>query len=175
MHSIHNGIKSFDNSFVVRRLFLAVFWVFGLLIGLYISFRTPILFFSLMRTYAYERVSILGLVLIVSFPLILSAIAVRFSTPLLFLPVAFLKAFCFSYCSNGIVLAFGSAGWLVRWLFVFSDSCAVIVLFWFWIRNIAGDRGLFTRDFFIGVLSIILFCCIDYFVVSPFTAILFKH
>lgn len=175
MYRIDNFAGYISNTAVIRKLFLAIFWILGLLTGSFFAFKAPSAYTSLLRMITTERVSIIGLGLILFFPLIISAIVVHFSVPLLLLPLAFFKAFFFSFFSYGFVLAFGNAGWLVRWLFVFSDSCMIIPLLWLWFRNISGNRGTLKNDLVLCSVFAAFFGCIDYFTISPFTLMLFNH
>lgn len=159
----------------IYKCMLILIWSAGLLLGIFLANEAPATTLSMMRTPDYPRVSIIGLVLIVAFPLITSAIAVRLCFPLLCFIFAFLKAICFSYCASCISVVYGSAGWLVRLLLVFSDSCAIAVFLWFCFRHIAGNRGAIKRDTIICVSLTVLFCCVDYYVVSPFVEILLCH
>lgn len=154
-------------------MLLAVFWIAGMLTGLHISNTVNAFDNSLMRAAVLSGVSMVGLLAVVLFPLILSAIAVYFSVPLFFFLLSFGKAFGFAFCSFRILTAFGSAGWLVRWLLLFSDTCMSVVLLWFWIRNINGIGASSKKDLAVCAAFALLIGCFDYFVVSPFLRMLF--
>ncbi len=157
------------------KFMLVIAWGIGLLAGIYIAYNAPATTLSMMRMCYFPRVSIIGFVLILTFPLILSVIAIRLHIPFMCYFIALLKAFCFSYSTGCIIILYGSAGWLVRWLLIFSDSCTVVVLFWFWFRYVSGDREVGKRDVVICILLTILICCADYYIVSPFVEILLCH
>lgn len=158
---------------VVLSLLLALFWCIGLLAGYTVATKTS--FTVLMHTFSLQRVSFVGLVFATIFPLSLSAAAFRLSLPLLILPIAFTKAFLFSFCASALTLIYADAGWLARWLYTFSDSIMVIFLLWFWVRNITKRAGIFQKDFAVSLFAASLLICIDYFIVSPFSVMLFNY
>lgn len=158
---------------VVSSLLLALFWFIGLLAGYTVATRISLS--VLMRTFSLERVSFLGLVLATIFPLAISAAALRSSAPLLILPIAFIKAFTFSFCASALSVVYADAGWLARWLYIFSDSIMVIFLLWFWVRNITKNTVIFRKDFASCLFAASLLVCIDYFIVSPFSVMLFNY
>lgn len=120
-----------------------------------------------MRAAANGRVSITGLLSAFLLPLLFSAFAVYISQPWLLVPVAFGKAFSFSYLAFGVTLAFGSAGWLVRSLLMFSDCLTLPLLWWFWLCCIrASDRDA-LRSFLVTCTAALMIGCLDYGAVSP--------
>ena len=159
----------------LRKIALTFFWILGLLSGTLLVSKLPAVSVSMMRAIALERTSIVGLAISLSFPLLLSVITLRLSMPSLLFPIAFIKAFLFAYSSFGVSLVFGDAGWLLRWLFIFSDSIMVICLLWFWFRNVSGCINSAKRDFVICTLFAVIVFCIDCFIVSPFVMMLFNH
>lgn len=171
MHAYKHIISR--HSRAVSLLLLASFWTTGLLIGYTVAAKTSISL--LMRAFTLERVSIVGLVLVTILPLILSAAAYRLSVPYFILPIAFIKAFLFSFCACALALVYTDAGWLARWLYIFSDSLMVIFLLWFWVRNIPNVKGSVQKDFVICLIAASLLISIDYFIVSPFSVMLFNQ
>lgn len=149
-------------------LSLAVFWITGLGFGFYLSLNVSVSNLRAMYNVALYPLSFLRLFLVLIFPLLLSALLIQSSVFWLLPVVAFLKAMSFSCCSCGIMIAFASAGWLVRSLFFFSQSVSILLLIWFWIRHSGGQLKNFRSDLLISACLIFLICCIDYFAVSPF-------
>lgn len=169
VHSKVSGKK-----FIYGKLLLIICWLAGLLIGfIYAKGHCTELYF-LMRIAVAQRVSIVGIVFSLSFPLIISAIAIHLDSPLVLSILAFLKAFCFGCCCCAVVAAFGSSGWFIRWLLLFSDSCIVVVLLWLWLKSFAGDEHTIHADVLISIVIAIIIGCVDYFVVSPFMVSLFQ-
>lgn len=159
---------------MTRIILLAFSWIAGMFFGLNESVPDTAVTVSLMHTVVRSSVSIVGLIAVLVFPLIISALAVFLSAPLVFLPLAFFKAFGYTVCSILIVSAFGSAGWLIRGLLLFSDTCMSIALLWFWFRNIEGKRLSSKKDLAVCAIFALLVGCIDYFVVSPFLGMLYQ-
>lgn len=158
---------------VMCPLLLALFWCIGLLAGYAVATKTS--YSVLMRMFSLDRVSFVGLVFTAIIPLVISTAAFRLSLPLLILPIAFMKAFLFSFCASALTLVYADAGWLARWLYIFSDSFIVIFLLWFWVRNITGINESLQKDFAITLFASSLLICIDYFIVSPFSVMLFNY
>lgn len=68
--------------------------------------------------------------------------------------------------------AYGSAGWLVRWLLMFSDILTLPLLCLFWLRAFSHERSqslCFAAA--VGVIAVFI-GSLDYTVVSPFAAML---
>ena len=61
----------------------------------------------------------------------------------------FFKAFSLGYCISGVCILYGSAGWLVRLLLLFSSTVSAPVLYWFWLRHISGAKKHLWLDFMI--------------------------
>jgi hypothetical protein len=87
--------------------------------------------FSLMRRAALCPVSIVGLFAVLS-PFLLTAFAVFISNWWLVPCLAFCKALLFSYHACIVSTAFSSAGWLIRYLLLFTDACTIPILLWCW-------------------------------------------
>ena len=153
-----------------RKLFLASVWICGLYFGSFAASQDSALV-SLMRTAAQTRVSIVSLLPVLLLPFLISAFAVSISKPWLIIPVCFVKAFSFGFQVGGIAAAFGNAGWLARILLLFSASCSVPVLYWFWLRHFSGRcRSAVWRDFGICAGIILLIGILDSGFISPYLA-----
>lgn len=149
------------------RLFLALFWLSGFLCGMWAFLSRESVVSGLIGEAAAGSLSIVGLVLVTFFPFILSAFAVSLSWPVWILPISFCKAFLFSFVSFGIWRFYGSAGWLIHLLLMFSDLVAVPVLYGFWLRHISGEQSI-RRWELIGALALcILLGSIEYCILSP--------
>lgn len=170
----HNNMHSIrlDRS-MVSRIGIICLWVCGLVCGALLAAKTCTLDASLMRMVVKSRVSIIGLVLALFFPLVLTAVALITNMSFLVLPALFIKAVCFALCGCGLFITFGDAGWLVRWLFMFSDSCMVVFLLWFVLKHFAGDRETLKKDFSACCICAAFLGMIEILSISPFTAALF--
>lgn len=155
----------------IRTAFLAFFWCMGLLSGAILAQYADEIHFSLMRRAAACSVSIVGLVAVL-LPFLFTAIAVNLSNCFVIFFLAFLKALLFSYHGCIISVAFGSAGWLVRYLLLFTDACTIPILLWLWIRCMDHQRVGLLRNIFICALASAAVGLIDFCVVSPFLVML---
>ena len=153
-------------------VYLAFIWIFGLIFGVNLSFAAGPDFLSLMRGASGCSVSIVGLAFSVFLPFLLSAFAVYWNRPRFLYIISFVKAWSFTFAAYGICQAFGSAGWLVRFLVQFSDICLLCPLCWFLLRHIHSGSQLWRRDLEFCTLAAAAVCSIDYCVVSPFVVAL---
>lgn len=153
---------------------LAFFWLTGLVSGILVCLSAGDSFVSWMRSTVYWSVSIVGLLFVTIFPFLISAFAVFISRPGLLLPICFCKAFLFSLVSMGTVQAFGSAGWLIRCLLLFSDCVSVPLLYWYWLRFLPGTRTFCGWET-VAILALgALIGSVDYRIISPFLVHLIK-
>jgi len=151
----------------IRVVILAFFWTVSLICGVCISANDQSVV-SLMRLLPYAQVSIVGLILVLFVPLLISIICVRFANLIVIYIISALKGFLLGYCLYGISAAFGDSGWLMRFLLFFSESCSTFVLLWFWVRQLGGICVSFRRDCISASLASLIIGMIDYLLVSPF-------
>lgn len=149
-------------------MLFGIVWTLGLILGAFLAPQSGDPFFSLMRPYFSGRVSIVSHLIMVCLPLMLAAYAVYIHKPKLLLFVAFLKAFHFSFCSCLLDSCFGTAVWLLRFLFQFADIFAVPVFCWFCIRQLSGNCSLQKKDLVISAVLTLLFAVVDAVVIAPF-------
>lgn len=148
-------------------IFLAFCWIAGLVCGCILSLQTEVIHFSLMREVASCSVSIVGLFAVL-LPFLISAIAVYFSQVWLIFPISFLKAFSFAYVAASVSQAFGSSGWLIRLLLLFTDICTAPILFLLWLGCLNGFLNIRSAKWLFFAVICIAICGFDYFVISPF-------
>ena len=151
-----------------RELFLLLSWILGCALGVLTGMNAGDTYVSLMRGAVRYPVSIVGLVISVYLPFLLSAFAVYLGKPGLLYIVCFLKSWAFTLAAYGTVVAFGYAGWLVQFLLQFSDILLLWLLYWFCLRHISKTEASAKRDFGICTAAIAAVCGIDYCVISPF-------
>ena len=125
--------------------------------------------FPLMRTGAISGVSIVCLLPVLLLPFLFSAIAVYIGLKWLLIPVAFLKAFLFSYLFSHILVLFPNSGSLFAALFLFSDVLSLPVLCWFWLRCVC-DGGVESHVVMTVMLVIAGIGFLNSQVISPFLA-----
>lgn len=172
MISLHSVI-ALRKTARMQVLLTALSWILGLL-----SAVAAVLCqhsFSMMYPFVFDRVSIVGMIASLVLPIILSYILINRCNIYFALPVLFLKAFLYMCCYYSISVAFGSAGWLVRALVLFSDSVSVVILLFFFYMYVAGDTGVFHRLFRIAILALLVIGCLDYYVISPFILMLLNY
>ncbi len=151
--------------------FLLTVWLAGLACGYALYLNADPSVVSLMRQAVSSQVSITGLANVILIPFLFSAFAAYLGRPFLFLAVAFGKGTAFSFvllCGMG---ALGTAGWLFCPLLLFSDFCAVVLLWCYWLRFFCGSSFSFGKT---GVYLAfgIAGGWVDYCMISPFLAAL---
>lgn len=175
---LHLRIKSLPNEKINCRLsvvFLAFCWLSGILFGFFSSRLVSVYLSSLMCSLVCQRVSIVGMLIIFTFPLLLSVVLMHFSARFLLYIFVVFKAFCFSFTFSCIFLSFGSAGWLICFLAMFSNSVLAITLLWFWLRFFLVRSVMVRRDAEICCAVIACTVCVDYFFVAPFLVSLINY
>lgn len=165
-HSLSEGMTL---TLPICRKLIPVCFAFGMICGIVFAHCSDILA-SLMRQALFCQVSIVGLATVSILPFLLSAFAVLISCPVLLPVIVFSKAFLFGTCAAALDLTFGSAGWLVRMLLMFSDIASLPVLYWLWLRcSSLNPRGL-LRDFLFALLVTGCIGGIDIWIIAPFLA-----
>ena len=154
------------------------YFILSILLGFSVGFyffentgNSPIL---LMRVALCCNVSISSLLCSVFLPFLLSFLCVYFSKQWLLYWICFWKMFSFGFSANCLLRAFGSAGWLVQSLSMFSDLAALIMLTWFCVRNLRICRHPARKDFLVATSVVFPICVADYIFISPFVASLFS-
>jgi len=153
----------------VTATILAFVFCFGLLAGSLTAVLTETSYFLMMRTAASYRVSIFGLFPVLLLPLLFSAFAVYISQFWLLIPIAFIKAFFFSFLGAGFLILSPDSGWLMRMLFMFTDCLSLPVLCWYWLyachyRNVTPGQTISAFAVVAGIGFL------DFQFISPFLA-----
>ena len=158
--------------YLLRTILFGLVWIAGLICGNFIANQASDQYLLLMRSAVSCSVSIIGLLAAECFPFLCVFFSVYISRPKLIYFVCFCKACSFSFTGFAILSAFGSAGWLVRFLFQFTSNGALALLCWYALRHLNGNCEKIGTD---GVLCGLLVCClgcIDYCYVSQFLSAL---
>ena len=145
-------------------------WCAGLLFGTLFAAAAGLEYFALMRPIRNSRVSIVCLIAAQLLPFLSAAYAAHISKSWIVIAVCACKVFSFAFCGYLVWSCFGSAGWLIRLLFLFTDICMVPVLCWFSLRRISGRSISAKKDLFVCVGLAVLITSFDYTVISPFLA-----
>ena len=165
-----------DKSTVILRkackLLLAFCYCFGLLSGALLASGTGSDVLSTMRTAPFARVSIMSLITVTSLPFLIAAIAVYLSRLRLLYFICTAKAFLFGYCMMCVSIGFGSAGWLVRGLLLFTEILLQPLLILFCIRHLEGEKRHLWGEFGCCLCLVFLLGSIDHCLVSPYLVML---
>lgn len=162
---------SFDKKhrfyFYRSRILLCIIWLAGFFCGCAVALINNSYFLSWMRCAVLQPVSIVGLLVSVYLPLLLSYISLVSEKPIIILIVCFFKAAAFAFCGALIHQFYGNASWLVRWLYLFSDSSFLFFLFALWYRCLDTSRMTVKSDLSMCCCIGVLLTASEYFIVSP--------
>lgn len=162
----------YHNSPIFRKgstMLLAASWLAGFLFGSLFFLFCDHSFLPLMHRYLICPVSIVGLILFPFLPFLFSAFAVFLSKPVLLHFIGFWKAFVFSLFSLCFFRAFGSVGWLLRMLLLFTEICSLPLLYGY--QRICLNASSFPGMELVVFLSVlILLGTVDYGYILPFAA-----
>lgn len=148
-------------------LILAFTWCFGILNGIGSYIYAGDSFVSLMRMAADRDVSIVNLLISSILPLLFSAFAVYLHSPQLLAVLCFLKAWLFGFVSCGVLASFGSAGWLVWLMMMFSDIFCLVPLWWYWIFQCQLMNRVHGARLAACIAVVFLIVCLDHSLISP--------
>lgn len=153
---------------------LTASWVLGMLIGYFAALSAGPMLSELITQSAGQRASWTGVMSVTILPFLLSAFAVSFSEPWLLLFISTFKAFSFSFCAWGVCLAFGQSGWLVLFLFLFSDFLLIPLQYFYWLRHIRGDIKPTFSELPLFLAAAAGVGCIDFWYIAPFLSSLMQ-
>lgn len=149
-------------------LLLAVCWLFGVLLGFCAALSAGYALLGLVRDATVESAPLFRVIAVAVIPFLLTALASLLRQHWLIYVLCFFKAFAFGFCAVSISAAYGSAGWLVRFLLLFSDYLTIPVMYYFCVRQIKDSA--FHAD--INFVSILIYTfavgAIDYCFIIPF-------
>lgn len=153
-----------------RDSILALSWVLGLITGCTLCLSVDATTFSLMRMAPGRPVSIVRLLAVTFLPFLFSGFAAFVAQAWLLIPIAFFKSFTFSAAYTAVMLSFGTAGWLIGFLLMFSSICTMPILVLYWIRYSQKCYPLLSWNGFALIIMIFALCGVDFFIISPFLA-----
>ena len=153
--------------FQICKYLLIISWTFGLIFGALVA-RNSVHLPMMICSIATQAPSLLHLLIVALLPFLFTALAVYLSKPWLIVPIALLKAFCFAFCTFGVVLAFGSAGWLVQLFLLFTDTCVIPILIFSWLRYLSHTERSMRGLLIVCSVAAFSIAMVDYFVISPF-------
>ncbi len=145
-----------------RVTMLAFIWLAGLTVGTLIAARfSTTVSFTLRFHPSFLQILFLSLL-----PLWLSFLAFCGSAAFLFI-IAFLKAVSFGFSSVLLICFFGEAGWLIRFLMMFSGVFSVCITWIVWLTHIANQDRRPTLGFVMATLAIAFVSYLDAYVIVP--------
>ena len=152
---------------------LAMCWIGGLLFGAFPYFFFSPETFSLMHRIVSCSASIVGLLNAALIPFLLSALFMALSMPVMLFVLCFLKAFLFSFVSMGVLAYAGSGGWLLRYLFLFSDCVTLPVLFGYWFGFVSAPiKSRLVLTTCVVLLALAVVTILDYHVIAPIVCVI---
>lgn len=153
------------NHFVIA---FSLLWFAGILTGFGLFLLCKPFLFLQMRSVIVQPVSIVGLCCSIFLPLLCTYTAVLTNRSFLALSVCFIKAASFCFTLSWISALYDTASWLLSLLFMFSDSCFMLVMFLLWMRYPSVADSKCNRIFCCSAFWGLLISFGDYFVISPF-------
>lgn len=170
------SVLSFRN-IMLRRLFAVEYlvpfvWLLGILAGKHTALKVTSdishLFFS-----AATRDGNFLAGIVYSFAWIFFVYIVLCRKPVLILPFIFAKSWLLGFSGTGCSLAFGSAGWLIRILLLFSSFIHSVILLLLCYDRLLSKHAVSRKHLF-GFFSATIFVeFLDYFIISRFLISLF--
>ena len=153
----------------MRILFAFLFFctfICGLLLGTCVAAHNADRYSSLICTAAASPQNAFGSFSRCAVAFTLTALILWFKRSYLFLLI-FAEAFTYGISVTAVYLTYSSPQWLVCWLILFSRTIILILLVWFWSRNIFGHQHTVRRDFFWALFISILATLMDLHWISP--------
>ena len=147
---------------------LALCSVVGAVFGLLFADAFGYHYLLLMRMAAKSRVSIVGTVVSVWIPFLVSFIILVHSKPWLVYLLCTAHISRFGCTGFALLRSFGSAGWLIRGMLQFPDLCLIPVLLYFAACKLNGN--ICKRKIVYCIVFGLIIGMMDYFLISPFLA-----
>lgn len=155
---------------VRRSITLICCWVAGLIVGY--CYCEPY-FLPLMHSAVLQPVSIVGLLACIFLPLICSYFSFLTDKPVIIMIVCFIKAVAFGFSGSLISQCFYTASWMIRFLFLFSDCCVMLLLWILWLRRFSNSHITGMKDISVCAVLCAGIAAADYFLISPIMLRLF--
>ena len=157
------------SNYKILRLLLILCWSAGLLSGASSAFLCKdTLSLFLRQVIFYGDYSFAGLLFIRLVPILITIIVFFYSRPFLLIPLAFLKAFLFSFAMASVTFAFGLSAWLIITLLLLCESLTLPVLWFTWLSVLSGSVSYIHHEFAFSCVIVVLAFLFDYLNIAPF-------
>lgn len=156
-------------------LYFSVAWLAGLAAGVLVAIQSSAIHNSLTQSLPYSRLSVVGFLVSLIAPFLLSAIFIKISLFGLIIPLIFGKAFSYSWCVCLLLISYPGSGWLLCRLLVFSDFIVTVLLLWYWFRGLDQKNNRRQNDLLLCLVIALAIGCIDCCVISPLGISLLLH
>ena len=143
---------------------LACSWIIGLFLGISVAKSVAIEHPPL--TAAFQNHSFISGLIVILFPYIVTISLMYIGLPQLIPAIALLKSFSFAYVSWILMKDFGSAGWLIQFLMMFSDCVSLPLLWWLWCRFLKSRQASPISLSAPIVIAVILVTIFDHRIIS---------
>ena len=164
-------VISFSNfSCILPAFALAFIWALCLTIGVCLGVNCPQPYLRVLYYAAGSPLTVSGLLISVLLPYGLCMYGTYWKRRWLVYISCSIKILTFAFCSAALSVAFGSSGWLIRFLFQFSDFMTLGVFCWFCMRSVMNIAR--KQDFIISFIVYLMVGVLDYCIVSPFLVML---
>ena len=141
-------------------------WIVGMLSGISFAFFTDSAGNNLYYGWCYETSSIVHLLASCLFPFLLSVMTITLFEHWALCPILAVKAFSLGFCGCLICRCFGSAGWLVCALLLFTGWGSSIPLLWFCVAALKDRCRALSRIPWILTMDLII-VLFDLYFISP--------
>ena len=133
---MHSNMQLFSRirRYGLHNYWVVIPWLIALFLGTYCAASSDPSVLSLVRRTAFGKVSTVCLMAAQLLPFLFAAYAAYIYNTILLLGACSVKLFLFGFAGYLVWTAFGSAGWLMRFLILFSDIALAPVLCLFCLR-----------------------------------------
>ncbi len=159
-------LNFFEKNYSV--FFLCFCWLIGFSFGLHIfSFRSESFTWQFANSNhsLFQRIlSFCGTLL----PLVLSTFCIVRKRKIFLYIICFFRAISFGALLSAIGSQYGSASWLIQWLYFFTSTFVLLFTLWFWFRHINENDKTLIKDFCIVISAGIACFLFDYVFITKF-------
>ena len=160
-------IQNRNTPCIIRVSILAFLWVFSTIVGWLVSSNdTHIL--SLMPAATQCSLSIIGVLTISILPLVITIAGLVTNKFVIIYILYIIKAFSAGYLLYAISCVYGSSGWLIQSLLLFSGNWTCLLILWITFRHIRHRSRALSKDAFFSIVACFAIAIIDYLYIAPF-------